>query len=345
MKLRATLSVCLLLASLRAARAADPAPVSAQELAPGVLFVPGHFVPGQQPDGNSLLLRGKDGWIVIDTGRHPEHTQAVLAAAGKLPIQAVINTHWHLDHVGGNVLVRKAFPGVKVYASAAIGGALEGFLKNYRAQLKDAIAKTRDPEKQKPWRSEIALIDAGKTLSPDEIVSKSGERQIAGRALDLELESHAVTAGDVWVLDPSTGILAAGDLVTVPVPFLDTACPENWQAALAHVAQQDFKTLVPGHGAPMSRAQFEIYRSAYGALLACAASKAEKSACIDGWMKDAGALLDRDDPKFVRSLLDYYVDAHLRGDPAQTARLCGRQADLRPAIEPRLERSAAGGTP
>src|SRR5436190_15938732 len=113
MKRRASLFVCLLLAALRSAQAADSA--TTQALAPGVLFVPGRFVPGPQPDGNSLLLQGKDGWIVIDTGRHPEHTQAVLTAAGKLPIAAVINTHWHLDHVGGNVLVRQAFPHVKVY--------------------------------------------------------------------------------------------------------------------------------------------------------------------------------------------------------------------------------------
>jgi glyoxylase-like metal-dependent hydrolase (beta-lactamase superfamily II) len=148
MKLRAVLCLCLIFGSLRSAPAAEPAPGT--ELAPGVLFVPGGFVPGAQPDGNSLLLRGRDGWIVIDTGRHAEHTQAVLAAAGKLPIEAVINTHWHLDHVGGNVLVRKAFPGVKIYASGAIGDALQGFLKSYRAQLEDAIAKTADARSKSP---------------------------------------------------------------------------------------------------------------------------------------------------------------------------------------------------
>jgi len=322
MKRRVVLFVCLLLVSWRAARATDLA--AAQELAPGVLFVPGRFVAGAQPDGNSLLLRGKDGWIVIDTGRHPEHTEAVLAAAGKLPVEAVVNTHWHLDHVCGNVLVRKAFPGVRVYASAAIDDALKGFLAGYRAQLEDAIAKTKDAEQQRSYRAEVALIDAGKQLAPDEVVTASGERTIAGRRLDLELESHAVTAGDVWVFDPATRTLAAGDLVTVPVPFLDTACPENWRAALAHLAQKDFSLLVPGHGAPMSRAGFETYRRAYGALLDCTAAKSAKGVCIDGWMKDAGALLDKDDPKFVRSVLDYYVDALLHGDPAQTAKLCGR---------------------
>src|SRR4051794_10375581 len=73
----------------------------------GLTVVPGAFVPGRQPDGNSVVLEGKTGLIVVDTGRHVAHTQAVidLARAQGKPIAAVINTHWHLDHVGGNVLV------------------------------------------------------------------------------------------------------------------------------------------------------------------------------------------------------------------------------------------------
>ena len=54
----------------------------------------------------------------------------------------------------------------------------------------------------------------------------------------MTLEARAVTAGDVWLFDPATRVLAAGDLVTLPAPFLDTACPERWKAALDRVAHQ-----------------------------------------------------------------------------------------------------------
>jgi glyoxylase-like metal-dependent hydrolase (beta-lactamase superfamily II) len=295
------------------------------KLAPGVSLLPGRFVKGTQPDGNTVILRGSKGLLVVDTGRHPEHTQGVIdfANAAHLPVTAIVNSHWHLDHIGGNAMLRKAFPDVRVYASAAFADARKGFLASYRAQLEDMVHKTPDPAAQKPWLAEIALIDAGDALAPDEIVDASGERTLAGRRLRLELEDHAVTAGDLWVLDKATRVLVAGDLVTLPVPFLDTACPERWRAALDRVAKTDFVLLVPGHGAPMHRPQFEVYRKAFDGLLKCAASSQPKSSCIDGWMHDAAPLLTGEDPTFVRSLLDYYVDNSLRGDASRRTTLCG----------------------
>jgi len=299
----------------------------AQEVAPGITLIPGGVSPGSQPDGNTVVFKGEGGLVVLDTGRHAEHTQKILDLASKsgLPVKAIVNSHWHLDHVSGNPMVKKAYPGARVYASAAIEGALTGFLARYRKQLEEMVASAPDGDKQKQQsKDEIARIDAGKALGPDEVVKSSGERTLAGRKLELVLESRAVTAGDVWVYDPATRVVAAGDLVTLPVPFLDTACPERWKEALAHVAKKDFSVLIPGHGAPMTRKAFEAYRTAYGNFLACAASSRTKEACVEGWTKDAGELLEGSDPKLVRGMADYYVGGVLRGDPANLASLCGK---------------------
>jgi hypothetical protein len=75
---------------------------------------------------------------------------------------------------------------------------------------------------------------------------------------------------------------------------------------------------------PMSRTDFVSYRRAFDGLLACAASTASKSECLDGWQRDAAAFLPTEqDKKLARSLLDYYVDGILRGDPKKSATLCG----------------------
>src|SRR5690606_3214184 len=178
-----------------------------------------------------------------------------------------------------------------------------------------------------PLRAELAILDAGPALAPDETVTVSGERTLAGRKLRIGLETHAVTAGDLWVLDPETDVLAAGDLVTLPAPFFDTACPERWRAALDRLAEADFELLVPGHGEPMPRTAFESYRRAFGALLDCAGSEERSNeACIDGWLEGIGGLVPEADRPLARSLLAYYLDASLLAsepDPAKQAELCG----------------------
>lgn len=295
-----------------------------QRIAAGVDLIPGVFIPNHQPDGNTIVFSAPHGLIVMDTGRHAAHTQQILdyAEQRKQPIVAVINSHWHLDHIGGNQRIREKFPGVKIYASPAIDGAMHGFLANYRTQLEESIKEAKDETAKQSSRDEIAIIDSGKALYPDEVVSASATRDIAGRKLAFHLETNAVTAGDVWIYDPATRVVAAGDLVTLPVPFLDTACPARWKTALDELAKTDFTTLIPGHGKPMNHKQFETYHTAYSNLLACAASKSDKAVCIDGWITDAGDLLAGEARNFTKALLDYYVDNSLRADAAKTAKLC-----------------------
>jgi len=298
---------------------------AAIEIASGVDLVPGAFVAGVQPDGNTVIFKGTKGLIVFDTGRHPEHTQAIVDFANDhhTSVAAIVNSHWHLDHVGGNVMLRKAFPDARVYASGAVEEAMHGFLANYRSQLEDAIQKAGDDtSKTAPWRAEIGLIDAGPALFPDVRIAATATHSLAGRSVRIGYEKDAVTGGDIWLFDPSTRVLASGDLVTLPAPLFDTACPEHWRDALGRLARIDYATLVPGHGAPMNREQFTTYRRAFDHLLDCAAGKSDKKVCIDGWMHDADALIPASDQKLARSLVDYYVDNSLRSDVEKTRKLC-----------------------
>lgn len=299
--------------------------VAAVNLAPGIDLIPGEFTPGRQPDGNTIVIRGSDGLVVFDTGRHREHTQAIIDFAHRegLSVKIIINSHWHLDHVGGNPMLRKEYPDARVYASGAIDGALHGFLADYRLSLQSQLAAAGgDPAEQAGLRDELAIIDAGAQLVPDERVTATQERELAGRRMKVGLARNAATAGDVWLLDPASGLLASGDLVTLPVPFLDTACPQGWRKALDSLHSVAFKLLVPGHGEPMHRKQFEAYRTAYSNLLDCAASARSKAQCTDGWLHDVGPLVPPPQQRLARALMDYYMDKSLRADAQHTAALC-----------------------
>ena len=84
-------------------------------LAPGTYLIEGATTPNRQPDGNSInVIMAPAGLIVFDSGRHPEHAQAILdfARSQHRPIAAIVNSHWHLDHVGGNPRLRAAYPGI-----------------------------------------------------------------------------------------------------------------------------------------------------------------------------------------------------------------------------------------
>ncbi len=298
------------------------ASLDGDNIVPGIAVLRGVFVSGAQPDGNTVLLRAPGGLIVVDSGRHATHTQRILSAAKAAgqPIAAIVNTHWHLDHVAGNASLRAAYPRSEVLASDAIRGALDGFLADYRKQLLQAIAQAPEDGPQiATWRAEVERIDAGERLLPTRPVTAAGDMVIAGRRLRLGLEHNAVSGGDVWLFDPASRVLVAGDLVTLPVPLFDTACSQGWLEALDRLQAQPFDLLVPGHGAPLSRLQFDRYRAAFGNLLSCAAGEAGKPACIDAWLRDAQALFPASEIPLARSSLDYYLDL-LRAPDARLAK-------------------------
>jgi len=284
----------------------------------------GPYVLGEQPDGNTVIIRAPAGAIVVDTGRHPVHVEAIerALAASDLTLAAIINTHWHLDHVGGNPALRQAHPGVPVYATDAIQAALPGFLADYRRQLDAQLQVESDAAKQSSLRAERALIDAGQALAPDHVVSTSGPIRIAGRTLDVHLERHAHTDGDLWIVDRRTATVIAGDLVVLPTPFLDTSCAAGIASALQRIAHTRFERLIPGHGPELNRAEFDRYRRAFAHLLACAASSAAVAECAAGWRDDLGPLLPAADDPTADALIGYYLQSSLRSTSAQ-ARWCG----------------------
>ena len=308
-----------------AAQARDSIPRPHPEIvAPGVWVIRGTFLPNRQPDGNTLVFQGPTGLIVMDTGRHRWHRQAILDLADSLhtPIVAIINSHWHLDHVSGNPDLKRAFPAAKVYASAAIDGALAGFLRTSAIDGRKYLEAGQLPaETLEDLRNDLASIDSGARLRPDVVVAGSRDLAAGGVTLQLHLAADAATAGDLWVFDPKSKVLALGDLVTLPAPFLDTGCPPGWSAALDQALELPFETAVPGHGKPMNRTEVALYRTAFNALIECSASQRDKAECASDWAQAISPLVGGNERSLnaARGMAAYYVGDVLRPNGGKSA--------------------------
>ena len=309
--------VAMLAASCARSALALPDLDSLDDPGRGAHLIRGDFKPGKLPDGNTLILEAKGGLIVFDTGRHPAHAEKILAFARtrSQAIVAIFNSHWHLDHISGNIALHAAFPDAKVYSNdPSLRQALSSFLARGADHNRQVLADPKaDPVAREDARLDLATVGAGARLHPDVSIDKTQTLTIGGRRLEVHLAAGAST-GDVWLYDPRARLVIAGDLITLPAPFLDTACPSKWSAALEEVLGQPFAHVAPGHGRLMVRADVVGYRDAFNALLVCAKGIEPAPTCAHAWASAVAPL--QDDPTGDRAgaieYATYYVEEILR---------------------------------
>ena len=92
-----------------------------EAVAPGVYAIIHRDATDEWPHGNTGVVVGENGLLVIDSTYLPSRARADIALIRKLteqPVRYLVNTHWHFDHNNGAIAYREAYPGLQVISES-----------------------------------------------------------------------------------------------------------------------------------------------------------------------------------------------------------------------------------
>jgi glyoxylase-like metal-dependent hydrolase (beta-lactamase superfamily II) len=183
--------------------------------------------------GNAGFVIGPAAVLVVDSFMTPAAAEELLATIRRMtsaPIRWLVNTHYHLDHVGGSGVFARA--GARVIAH-----------RNVRAWVRTENLR---------WRDKISPQDKAMlaNLTLPDLTHRDGLTVWLGdRRVDV-LARPGHTGGDSVVFVSDADVIFAGDLFwRNGVPNLIDADTEAWIDTLdGFLADHPAATFVPGHG-------------------------------------------------------------------------------------------------
>lgn len=225
----------LALANLSAARAAE-----VRRLAPATDVLIGK-------SGNVLIVSSPDGALIVDDER-PADVEEILAAVKSItpgPVRYAVNTHWHMDHSGGNEALAKTGTVIVAQRNVRVRRSTDQFMPAYNRHIPAA-----PPE---------AL--------PAVVFDDRLELHIGTETIDLRHVANAHTDGDTIVRLERANVIHMGDIFFNGIwPFIDRASDGDSRGLIRAVdmalAMADAQTvIVPGHGPIATRADLQHYRA------------------------------------------------------------------------------------
>ena len=233
----------------------------------------------QLVSGNSVVVIGDGGVLVVDTGNFPTLAKRMVAQVRQLtekPVRYIVHTHWHPDHVDGDGEFVDAFPGLTLISTGFtrqeiieqtpkyVRGLAErgpAYLEKLQKSLQEGKGTSGEPLTEEERASTIELIDDMKVAIPEYRQAKSvipnltfeqnltlflGKREV--RVMFL---GRGNTAGDAVVYLPDSKVVVTGDLVVYPTPYSFGSYPGEWIETLQKLMKIDANAIVPGHGPVM----------------------------------------------------------------------------------------------
>lgn len=254
--------------------------------------------------------------LVVDTMLMPDMATGILAAVarrGARPV-LVINTHHHLDHVGGN----ERFGATPVVAHPVTAGLVAGMardlgpLRALMPRFASCISRLRPRVPAAVDPADLAVPHGGRVLA------FTGAHTPADLAL--------------WFADRS--LLVAGDLCGHGVtPLAVHASVAGWLHALDVLSALTPRTVVSGHGEVGDARDLQAVAVYLRALLAVAHAAVESGAGIDEALAaaDLGPVGDWREPGRTRVNLERAM-AEAGSDSRPPPPSSGRPRDARPAV-------------
>ena len=165
--------------------------------------------------GNIAMQVGDDGVLLVDTqfAQVSEKVHAAIRTVTSKPILAVINTHVHPDHVGGNAYFRNNVAQDPVFGQFRQLFARERQLAIYAHE--NVMSSATEPE---PTGISSELWPTITYFTPDNELYANGE------GIRLIHQPAAHTDGDSFVHFRGSDVIAAGDVYSnVGYPVIDRA--------------------------------------------------------------------------------------------------------------------------
>jgi glyoxylase-like metal-dependent hydrolase (beta-lactamase superfamily II) len=220
--------------------------------------------------GNTVVIIGDDGVLIVDTGQFPTVATQEIEAIRRLtvlPVRYIVNTHWHPDHWLGNGAFKAAFPGAVIMSTAGTRELMATkaqqfispkYVAGVQAFLKDyfATAAPHDDAETHYYRFGqmqfetfgTELASANPTL-PELLFDGALTVRLGRREVQVRFLGRGNTGGDAVVFVPDVKVVAVGDLLVHPYPYGIGSFIGEWIETLGRVVALGATSIVPGHGA------------------------------------------------------------------------------------------------
>lgn len=298
---------------LAPALAAAEAPVARdagarmERVADGVYAILHDDATDAWPHGNTGIVVGEEGVLVVDSCYLPSRAKADIALIRSVtdePVRYLVFTHWHFDHNNGTMAYRDAFPGITIVSeretrgfvdlngtwwarmSTASGSNRRADLARLEEQLesgKDADAHAlsddarRKTEKAVGQRkAELQELASLQVVPPTLVFDREITLSLGRRRVQLHDWGRANSPHDVTLYLPDERVLFTGDiLVQSPLPYVGASWPVPWIDVLRQLEAVPIAAMVPGHGPVMHD---HSYTRQVRELLEAATSRVEAKA-------------------------------------------------------------------